>query len=58
MTKEELDVLGGLKLDVADAETVVELMVVQGRTLTVWLKSYMSKRLDPPQNSEEFPVQV
>lgn len=54
---DELDVVGNLELDVEDAETVLELNVVQGRTLTVWLKSYIESRDPPPQNSEAFPLQ-
>jgi hypothetical protein len=34
---EVLDVVCTLELNVEDAEAVVELMVVQGRTLTAWL---------------------
>jgi hypothetical protein len=54
---EELDVVGNLELDVEDAEEEVELIVVQGSTLTVWLKSYISNRFAPPQNSDAFPLQ-
>jgi hypothetical protein len=32
-----LDVVCTLELDIEDAEAALELMVVQGRTLTAWL---------------------
>jgi hypothetical protein len=57
VTTDELDVVGSLELDVVGCEAVVVLIVVQGRTLTVWLKSYIESRDGPPQNSEAFPLQ-
>jgi hypothetical protein len=57
-TTKELDVVCRFEPDVEDAETVVGLIAVHGRTLTVLLKSYTESRLGPPQNSEAFPLQT